>query len=262
MNKILFKFIHGFGNRLCNLMNMFYIHEKYPETLIFINWVINNHCGIHINDIIDLKEHSFILSYDDYEKNKSAKDNTLEIWASTSANEITKWDNIEEWKKHKYIVSVSFHLYSFVTTEYCRNIFNSCLVFKEDITNIVKTKTVKYGVNKKIIHFRNGDLLHLLSINESLDNVNSIIEKVELLNKDYFLFEYNQFKVDRNYNDVLESIADLIYLSKYNNVIGYCPYSHFSSWIFVLSSNFIDNNQKYPIFNYKIIDIIVLEDKT
>ena len=53
----------------------------------------------HINDIIDLKEHSFILSYDDYEKNKSAKDNTLEIWASTSANEITKWDNIEEWKK-------------------------------------------------------------------------------------------------------------------------------------------------------------------
>ena len=46
MNKILFKFIHGFGNRLCNLMNMFYIHEKYPETLIFINWVINNHCGI------------------------------------------------------------------------------------------------------------------------------------------------------------------------------------------------------------------------
>ena len=165
-------------------------------------------------------------------------------------------------KKHKYIVSVSFHLYSFVTTEYCRNIFNNCLVFKEDITNIVKTKTVKYGVNKKIIHFRNGDLLHLLSINESLDNVNSIIEKVELLNKDYFLFEYNQFKVDRNYNDVLESIADLIYLSKYNNVIGYCPYSHFSSWIFVLSSNFIDNNQKYPIFNYKIIDIIVLEDKT
>jgi hypothetical protein len=39
MNQIVFRFNSGFGNRLCNLMNMFYIHEKFPDSLIYIDWV-------------------------------------------------------------------------------------------------------------------------------------------------------------------------------------------------------------------------------
>lgn len=257
MHHILFKFILGFGNRLCNLMNMFYIHEKYPNALIYINWIKNKHCDISIDDIFDLTNYKYILSSEEYNNNIFCKYKSSELWATTSVNERTRWDNIDEWDKHNCIVSVSYNLYSFVTTEYCIKIFNN-LIFKETINTLVANKIQKYGIDQKYIHFRNGDIINLLSKTESSEKVVNLLEKVKNLNNNFIIFEYNQLYIDRKYNDMLDSISDLIFLSKYTTIIGYCPYSHFSSWVFILSSNFIDNKELYPIFNYKIIDIILL----
>lgn len=229
----------------------------YPNALIYINWIKNKHCNISINDIFYLEECNFILSADEYYNNIFPKYKKLELWATTSVNERTKWDNIDEWEKHMCIVSVSFNLYSFVTNDYCIKIFNK-LIFKENINLLVNNKLIKYGNHQKYIHFRNGDIINLLSKNESVEKVNHLIEKVNFLKKNFTIFEYDQFYVDRNYDHMLESISDLIFLSKYTTIIGYCPYSYFSSWVFLLSSNFIDNKEIYPIFNYKIIDIILL----
>jgi len=254
MHHILFKFILGFGNRLCNLMNMFYIHEKYPNTLIYIDWIKNKHCDISIDDIFDLTQYKYILSSNEY---KLLFSQSSELWATTSLNERTRWDNIDEWDKHQYIVSVSYNLYSFVTNEYCIKTFNN-LIFKENINTLVVNKIQKYGSGQKYIHFRNGDMLNLISKTESREKVECLIEKITNLQNKFVIFEYNQSIIDRSYNDMLESISDLIFLSKYTTVVGYCPYSHFSSWVFLLSSSFINNNSLYPIFNYKIIDIILL----
>ena len=263
---IVFKFNFGFGNRLCNLMNLFYIHEKYPNALIYINWIINDHCNIPLNDIIDLTKHDFILPYDKYDSNNKSS----EIWASTSTNNRSKWDNIEEWVNHNNIVSVAFHMYSFVSNDYCKNIFNNVITFKETINTIVSNKIKAHGSGNRIIHFRGGDLIKILSENESTDKINNLMQKKEQLHPrtsetsnsivkgDNILYEYNQTDVNRTHDKMLESIAELIYLSKHNCIIGYCPYSHFSSWVFLLSSNFIDNQTTYPIFNSKIIDIILL----
>jgi hypothetical protein len=154
-------------------------------------------------------------------------------------------------------VSVSFHLFLFVTNEYCINVFNN-LALRETINTIINNKVLQFGINNKYIHFRNGDLVKLLSETESSEKVDFLIEKAKTLQKDYNIFEYKQDIVERNHNDLLEAVADLVFLSKYNIILGYCPYSHFSSWIFLLSSSFIDNKEKYPIFNYKVIDIVLI----
>lgn len=95
------------------------------------------------------------------------------------------------------------YLYSFITSEYCRHIFNNVIVFIDTINNYVSNKITKYDCENKIIHFREGNLIKILSENESEDKVNNILKKIE--------------KIETiNYQDA------------------------------------------YPIFNYKVIDIILL----
>ena len=254
---IVFRFIQGFGNRLCNLMNMFYIHDKYPNALIYIDWIKNKHCNISIDEIFNFTEYDWILSSEEYYKNIFPKYKNIELWATTSMNERTRWDRIEEWQKHKCIVSVSFNLFEFVSKRYCINKFNSFIINK-DIINMVNDKITKYMNNNKFIHFRNGDLIKILDINGYTKDVDKLMKKIDNLKDDYEIFEYNRLDVDRKKNNVIESIADLIYLSKHCNLVGYSPYSHFSSWIYLLSEKFIDDKDKYPIFNYKNVDIILL----
>jgi len=255
---IVFKFNCGFGNRLCNLMNLFYIHEIYPDALIYINWILNNHCNIPVDDIFDFTSYPFIRPAEEYYNHIFPSHRNIELWASTSVNERTRWDNIDEWSKHKCIISVSYNMYSFVTPEYCRNIFRR-LIFRDSITARIADKIAQYGTEKKLIHFRNGDLVKIISENESTDKVNCLLAKVKQLPPEFTIFEYDQMTVDRNHNHMLESIADLLFLSQHSNFAGYCPYSHFSSWVFLLSAKFIDDKEKYPIFNCKKIDVILLD---
>jgi len=254
MPHFVFNFTSGFGNRLCNLINLFYIHEMFPDATIYMNWRQNNHCNISIHDIFNLSEYTYIRSSDEYYNNES-NPRSLELWATTSTNERTRWDNIEEWGKHDCIVSVSIHLYSFVTPEYCIKTFNR-FILKEAITTLVAQKQLQYGCGKRCIHFRNGDFLNYL---QSSDKTIHLLEKIKTLKDTYAIVEYDQMDVDRQYNDMLDSISDLIFLSKYTTIVGYCPYSHFSSWIFLLSSSFVNNNVTHPIFNYNVVDIILLE---
>lgn len=237
---IIFRFIAGFGNRLCNLINMIYLHNLFPKAKIYVEWKINNHCKCPLNNIIDLDKFSYI--------NFNYKYQGGEIYASSSNVNRTKWDNIKIWEENNIIVSVAFYMYSFISYELSREYFNT-IPFKEEIFNIVNSKINSYGINRNIIHFRDGDLLKLLE-----DNNNSIKEKIMKSINEYHdaeLYHYNKNIVDRNNNDVIDAIADLIYLSKYNKIVGYSPYSHFSSWIYLLSNSFTDNSELFPIFNYK-----------
>jgi len=257
---LVFRCIQGFGNRLCNLMNMFYIHEKYPKSKIYLDWRKNNHCNIGIEDIIDITQYKWILSSDDYYNIFFPKYRNIEMWASTSVNERTKWDKIEEWNihNHKCIVSVSFNIYEFVPKNYCINTFNS-FIFKESIHTLVNDKINKYGLEKNVIHFRNGDLIKILGTNGYENDIDKMMQKIDAIKNKNEIIEYNKLDVDRKYNDVLESVADLIFISKYCNLTGYSTYSHFSSWIFLLSKKYVDDTNKYPIFNSRILDIILLD---
>jgi len=253
-----FRCMNGFGNRLCNIMNMFYIHDKYPQSKIYLDWRKNNHCNIGIEDIIDITQYKWLLSSDEYYDNIFPEYRNIELWASTDVNERTRWDKNDEWKNHKCIVSVSFNIFEFVTKKYCINIFNS-FIFKPAIHEIVNDKIQKYGIDKNIIHFRNGDLLKILEMNGYENEIDKINKKIDIVKNKNEIMEYNKLDVDRKYNDVLESVADLIFMSKYCNLMGYSSYSHFSSWIFLLSRKYVDDINKYPIFNSRIIDIIVLQ---
>lgn len=247
MTQIVFKFTSGFGNRLSNLMNLFYIHEQFPQAVIYADWAVNPHCGIKMEEVFD--GFPFILPYDRYKKG-------LEKWASSTSAHDTKWDALDEWRKHPTIVSVSFHLYAFVPLEYCRRMFR-LLQFTERVKERVSYKISAHGRNN-IVHFRGGDLTKLLQENESAAEVRRVFEKVEKLKTDPQLrvCTYNQMTVNRRCDDVLEAISDLVYFSQHNTVAGYCPYSHFSSWIFVLSSSF---NPDLPVFNYKKIDLVLVD---
>lgn len=246
---IIFRFIAGFGNRLCNLINMIHLHNVFPKAKIYVEWNINNHCGIQLDRIIDLTEFDYI--------NYNYKYVGGETYASTSNVSRTKWDNIQNWKQVDVIVSVSFYLYSFVSYSETIQTFDN-LPFNDEIITLVNQKCEQCGSDKNIIHFRGGDLLKLLQDNEH-DGSHSIKEHImqEIAkHKDCEMFNYEQAIVDRSSEDVLNSIADLIYLAKCNIIKGYCPYSHFSSWIYLLSDQFVDNQKEFPIFNYRQTRIV------
>jgi len=248
---IIFKFIAGFGNRLCNLMNLFYLHTQFPDAELYIDWIENNHCGAGINEILSLEQLSFLKFNYQYVGG--------EVYASTSNISRTKWDDLQEWNHVDRIVSVAFYMYEFVSYDVARSIFTT-LPFKGDIISLVDDKKTSCGVDRNIIHFRDGDLLKLLEENEGKCGIN----KTEIMNNIHSkigleLFHCTDFVVNRSNNDVLNSIADLIYLSKFNKVKGYSPYSHFSSWIYLLSEDFIDDPILYPIFNYKRTTLIFTE---
>lgn len=248
-----FKCIGGLGNRLCNIMNMFAIHEYYPELPIYLIWLENNHCNIPFKEL-------FSIQYDWILDGKSLKNNNTELWATTSIIERTRWDNIQEWAKHPYLVSVSFHLYSFVTYDFCRLKFNELQPSRKVLDNL-QHKIDLYGINLPLIHFRSGDLLQLLRQNEeNWQNSNVDITYIKALKDKYpncIYAEYNIQNVDRSSDHMIDSLGDLLFFSKYCNVIAYCPYSWFSSWIFLLSDQY-----KYTkkIFNSRLSEIVFIEN--
>lgn len=245
VKSIIFKFIAGFGNRLCNLINMMYIHEIFPKADIYVEWLTNNHCNIPFDNIIDKNQFHYIKYNYPYKGR--------ELYASTSTTYRTAWDYISKWDNHDVIVSVSFHLYLFVPYKKARQYF-STIKFSNYINDMVKLKINKNGKDNRIIHFRGGDLLKLIEENESIpgisDKLKNIVEYIKL-QKNCSVYSYDKMIVDRNSDDISNAIADLIYISKYNKVIAYCPYSHFSSWIYLLSNDFIDDSEQFPIFNHK-----------
>lgn len=240
-----FRCITGLGNRLCNLMNMFYLHSVYPEAKVYIVWLINNHCGATLSDLIDLSEHKWILPESEY---KGARH--VELYSISSLHFRTRWDKISEWTKHPIIVSVSHHLYEFVPLSFCLTMF-ATFKFSRAVNENVSEKICKYGTGRPVIHFRQGDLLKLLGGESST----AIVEKYRIILSEYpnaLTSQYNQMIPDRPACQVVDSLGDLLFFAKHCNVVAYCPYSWFSSWVFLLSSKFSIGS---PIFDGDFADI-------
>jgi hypothetical protein len=253
VKSIIFRFISGFGNRLCNLINMMYLHDKFPKADIYVEWLTNNHCNVSLDIIIEKNQFHYIKFNYPYKGG--------EIFASTSNTSRTKWDCINNWENQDVVVSVSFYMYLFVPYKNAIQYF-STIRFSNHINDLVQMKINKYGKDKPLIHFRGGDLLKCIEYNETIPNISenlrNIVECIKQQKKCQ-VYSYDEMIVNRTSNDISNAIADLIYISKYNRVIAYSPYSHFSSWIFLLSDKFIDNPETFPIFNYKKTTIICTE---
>lgn len=239
-----FRCITGLGNRLCNLMNMFYLHSVYPDAKVYIVWLINNHCGAKLSDLIDLSEHKWILPESEYYGSVYPRYRHAELYSISSLHFRTRWDKIGEWTKHPVIVSVSHHLYEFVPLTFCLTMF-ATFKFSRAVSENLLSKISKYGVGHPIIHFRQGDLLKLLGGEAATE----IVEKYKTILSQYpdaLTSTYNQMIPDRPACSVVDSLGDLLFFAKHCNVVAYCPYSWFSSWVFLLSSKF---RMGLPIFD-------------
>lgn len=247
----IFKFISGLGNRLCNLMNMFYIHTIYPHATYYVLWLENHHCGANVSDLLDLSEYSWIrYDYDTIRPRYKA----IELYAHTSIQQRTRWDTLDEWKKHPAIVSTTHHLYLFVPLSFCQSMF-ATLKYTPSVRTGVQANIAKYGLNRNICHFRKGDLLRLLDAEvKCYDRLVSKVKRIQET-QDVLTIEYNKLEVVRPRDTVIESFSDMLFFAYHCNVIAFSPYSWFSSWIYLLNKKY---SPEIPVFNYTIIDIITI----
>ncbi len=230
-----FRCINGFGNKLCNVMNMFYVHEQIPHAEILLDWVVNEHCQLDSAERIDLTPYPWI------KKAAGRRPPPGELWACTSV-EPTRWDSLEEWKRHRSLVSISFHLYRFVPLEFCRQTF-AAFKFSAAIQDCVAAR----GPGNPIVHVRGGDLQRLLE--ESVDPTVSERLRTTIAALDpAHVAQYTADTLQRGPDQIREAVADLLWMSRACEIRGYCPYSHFSSWIFLLSAQW---NPQKPIFDYR-----------
>ena len=238
-----FRCNNGFGNKLCNLMNMFYIHEKIPEAIILLDWVVNEHCQLDIAEIIDLTPYPWIR------RAAGRRPTPGEFWACTSV-EPTRWDSLEEWKRHRTLVSISIHLFRFVPREFCRSTFAG-FQFHPEILRRVEAR----GPGRPIVHVRAGDLKKFLE--EACDPTLGDRLRITLqqLDPSVSVAEYSAEKLERGSDQIRESIADLLWFSRACTIRGYCPYSHFSSWAFLLSAQW---DPTRPVFDYRKTHLEIL----
>lgn len=252
-----FKFVGGLGNRLSNLMNMFYVHKMYPHVNIYVIWLENNHCNIKLNELFDFSNNDWMLEPTEYHTTLFPQYRHMELYASTSIHSRTRWDNIDEWALHPALVSVSFHLYSFVSYDFCIETFKS-FKFSKKVMENVQLKLERHGLHNNVIHYRKGDLLKLLQENEQNQNATDLdanVQELCLKHPDWLRVEYNQMIVNRPSDQVIDSLGDLLYFSKYCTIVAYSPYSWFSSWMYMLSKDF---NNVNPIFDPRMLDIKVV----
>jgi len=231
-------------------MNMFYLHSVYPDAAIYIVWLINNHCGAKLSDLIDLSEHKWILPESDYYASVYPRYRHVELYSISSLHFRSCWYKICKFVKYLIILSVSHHLYEFVPLAFCLTVF-ATFKFSRAVNDNLVAKISKYGSGRPIIHFRQGDLLKLLGMEVSVE----IVEKYKTILAKYpdaLTCTYNQMVPDRPACQVVDSLGDLLFFSKHCNVVAYCPYSWFSSWIFLLSSKF---RMGLPIFDADFVDI-------
>lgn len=230
-----FRCINGFGNKLCNLMNMFYVHEQMPQAEILLDWVINEHCRLDIADIIDISPYPWI------KRAAGRRPPPGELWASTSV-EPTRWDSLEEWKRHRSLVSISFHLYRFVPLVFCRSTFAAFRFHPQ----ILERMTAR-GPGRPVVHVRGGDLQRLLEADDPAigDRLRTTLAS---LDPSLSVTTYSAEALERGPDQIREAVADLLWLSRVATLRGYCPYSHFSSWAFLLSSQW---DPTRPLFDYR-----------
>jgi hypothetical protein len=245
---LIFKCIAGLGNRLCNLMNMMYIRNIFPHSTFYLVWLPNPHCGAEFKDLFH--QIPWVKSQQEYQR-IFPQIKHLEKYATTSISQRTRWDSLDEWKKHSHIVSVSHHLYQFVPPEYCIEAMK-CLQPTPAVKTVIQELLTSQGPCE-IVHFRNGDLLTILHANTPCKE--RILETLTKLDSSIVKIEYSADIVNRPAQDVIRALGELYYYSGHCTIKGYCPYSWFSSWVFLLSKQY---SKEYPIFNADILELILV----
>jgi hypothetical protein len=236
---------------LCNLVNLFFLHKAYPNRLIFLDWPINAHCGAAFDEL-------FQTPYSWLQISPRPAIIKEEVWANTSIRERTRWDNVDEWGKHAAIMSVSYHLYSFVPLSYCALVFRT-LRPTECVQIAIRTRQTEFGLNRHIVHFRAGDLLILLRNNEgaNVEAITAAAHTACTLRPDVLLWAYVENSVARCKDAVIDALADL-YFSQSCQLVAYTPYSWFSSWVYLLNRCF-DESAKRPVFDFREMHVEVIE---
>lgn len=226
-------------------MNMFYLHSVFPSATYYLQWVVDHHCGADIHELLDLSEFTWIRPMTELRPRSG------DLLASTSIANRTRWDNLGEWDRHRRIVSVSFHLFTFVPLSFCRDTFLK-LKQKEPVLRSIQEKQAGAWAGRPFISVRKGDLLQMLQLMESDPTIEQRITD-KLATSSFPAYIYDQQVVNRGRDHVIDSMADLIFFSQHADIRGYCPYSWFSSWIYILSSGFSSAN---PVFDFRVHDVL------
>lgn len=250
---IVFKCVMGLGNRLNNLINMFVLHEHYPNAQIYLLWPINNHCGASVTDLFDLSGFSWIKITD------SPPVTPGEFFATTTSTTSSPWDTVSHWTIRPAIVSHAVWPFKFISHSTMTRIFLS-LPLKSEPQKAIQSLISLGGEQRSIIHFRKGDLLKILINTEATtsDIETRINSKLEGVPKDWLIQSYAQDVPKRPKDATIQALAELIYYSKHCDLRGYCPYSTFSSWLFILSPNYTPT---LPCFTTGVVDLILIEKK-
>lgn len=239
----------GLGNRLNNLMNMFFLHEQFPHTQIYLVWPINNHCGAPLTDLVDLSAHTWI------HHTLVPPRTSGEFWATTSSIAPTPWDTLAHWTARPAIVSHAVWPYRFVPHAFLARTLLS-LPLADPVTTALQGKRTRFGEGRPIVHYRKGDLLRILIDTAAAppDTEARISAKLATLPSEWRLDAYTQAVPDRPRDAIIDALADLLYFSRHCDLRGYCPYSTFSSWIFVLSPRY---RPDLPCFTTAVVDLVL-----
>jgi hypothetical protein len=208
---------------------MFYLHKTYPDAEIYLVWPINNHCGAKIDELIDMSDHTWVRSDGDCMAKIYPRIRTAIVYACSSKRERTRWDTIEEWKKHEVIISVNISLYLFVSHAFCVETYNG-LKLKPSVTSIIEERLDRYGDMRELVHFRAGDMLRILDDSLGSHRVR-LTEKFETIKLEFpsaIIVEYTQMAADRPSSAAIEAFAELTFYAKHCRVIAYTPNSWFS----------------------------------
>jgi len=148
---------------------------------------------------------------------------------------------------------MSFHLYAFVPLEFCRETMRA-FSLTAPVLQAISIKKEGPWFHRDFISVRKGDLLFLLQeVEDDPTFEQRINDKLAL--SPYPVYVYDQLVVNRGSAQVIDAMADLFFLSNHATIRGYCPYSWFSSWIYLLSPVFSPKN---PVFDVRVHDVMLV----
>lgn len=247
---LIFKCANGLGNRLNNLMNMFCLHTHYPQAAIYVIWTPDHHCGCALSDLFDLSGFHWI--------NQSPPPVHRDAFYATSSSfGATPWDSLDYWRSRPIIVSHSSLPFRFVTPQFMIDTFSSLpltATVQQKIVDLCSTR----GIGRPLIHYRQGDLLRLLcdSSDSYVEFTRRIADRLASVSPSWQLRSYNQLIPDRPREAVIIALAEMLYFARHCDLRGYCSYSTFSSWVYLLSPKFRSDR---PFMTTAVVDLILLD---
>ena len=259
MKYCIFRCVSGFGNKINNIINLFYFYDRYQGGIFYIDWVTNNHFSATFESIYDSSSYNRIhLLKDPPSLSIYGPGHT---WAHTTLKTSTKWDDIKEWDtiylnhSSQFIVSTSYLLYDFIPLDFARKVIQERLVLHLEYQEKIKDSIATIPKDSFIIHMRFGDLIRIYDDekgtlwNTIQSDANEKIQSLEMKFKNIpfqkYIFQNDQGKIaNRDRNMIQQTIIDFYTIIAFPIAI-YCPFSTFSSLMFIACQNF---DPSLPLF--------------